>query len=105
MTKFPFRDSLTPKGHKFWGFISLYSLIDQINRSNIPVYLINGWYDPLARENFIIYANLTVPKRLFARRPPHISFPGAVTSALQLRVPMLITSIPPSLAQRQRYTF
>ena len=46
-------------------------MIDQINRSGIPVYVINGWFDPLARENFLIYANLTVPKRLLVRPTDH----------------------------------
>jgi len=71
MTDYPFRDSLTPDGHKLWDSISLYPLLDQINRSGIPVYVINGWYDPLARENFLIYANLTVPKRLLVRPTDH----------------------------------
>jgi len=71
MTSYPFRDSLTPDGHKLWDAVSLYPLIDQINSSGIPVYLINGWYDPLARENFLIYANLTVPKRLLVRPADH----------------------------------
>jgi hypothetical protein len=71
MTKSLFRDSLTPDGYKLWDAISLYPLMDQINRSAIPVYLINGWYDPLARENFLIYANLTAPKRLLVRPTDH----------------------------------
>ena len=71
MAKFPFRDSLTPDGHNLWDALSLYPLIDQINQSGIPVYLINGCYDTLARENFIIYANLTVPKRLLVRPTDH----------------------------------
>lgn len=71
MTEYPFRDSLTPDGHNLWDSLSLYPLLDQINRSGIPVYLINGWYDPLARENFLIYANLTVPKRLLVRPTDH----------------------------------
>lgn len=71
MTSYPFRDSLMPDGHKLWDAVSLYPLLDQINRSGTPVYLINGWYDPPARENFLIYANLTVPKRLLVRPTDH----------------------------------
>jgi len=35
------------------------------------VYLINGWYDIYARDNFLIYNNLTVPKRLLVRPTDH----------------------------------
>jgi putative CocE/NonD family hydrolase len=71
MTSYPLRDSLTPDRHKLWDDVSLYPLLDQINRSGIPVYVIKGWFDPLARENFLIYANLTVPKRLLVRPTDH----------------------------------
>ncbi len=71
MTKYPFRDSLMPDGHNLWDAISLYPLMGQINQSGVPVYLINGWYDPLARENFLIYVNLTGPKRLLVRPTDH----------------------------------
>ena len=52
--------------------------MDRINRSGVPVYLINGWYDIYARDNFLIYANLTVPKRLLVRPTDHagIESPG-----------------------------
>jgi len=71
--RFPFRDSLTPSGRRIWDFSSLIPEIDQINRSGIPVYLINGWYDLLTRDNFLIYANLQVPKRLLVRPTDHSS--------------------------------
>jgi putative CocE/NonD family hydrolase len=71
MTSYPFRDSLTPDGHKLWDAVSLYPLLERINRSGIPVYVSNGWYDPLAREDFLIYANLTVPRRLLVRPTDH----------------------------------
>jgi putative CocE/NonD family hydrolase len=40
--------------------------------------LINGWYDIYARDNFMIYANLTVPRRLLVRPTDHseIEAPG-----------------------------
>ena len=71
MTQFPFRDGRISDGRKFWELISLYPLLDGINKSGIPAYLINGWYDPLARENFLLYSNLTVPKRLMVRPTDH----------------------------------
>ena len=71
LADYPFRDSLTPSGSRYWDNAALDPFIAQINRSGIPVYLINGWYDPLARENFLIYANLTAPKRLLIRAADH----------------------------------
>jgi putative CocE/NonD family hydrolase len=75
-----FRDTLTPDGENLWiDHQTLYPLLDRINHSGVPVYLINGWYDLYARDNFIIYANLTVPKRLLVRPADHsnIESPGS----------------------------
>jgi putative CocE/NonD family hydrolase len=80
VTSIPFRDILTPDGENYWiDHQTLYPLLDRINRSGIPVYLINGWYDIYARDNFMIYANLTVPKRLLVRPTDHSSIeaPGS----------------------------
>ena len=57
---------------------TLYTMLDNINRSNTPVYLINGWFDLYSRDNFLIYENLTVPKRLLVRPTDHsgIESPG-----------------------------
>jgi putative CocE/NonD family hydrolase len=77
---FPYRDSLSSDGQNFWVTDqSLYPLLDRINQSGIPVYLINGWYDIYARDNFLIYNNLTVPKRLLVRPTDHagIEAPGS----------------------------
>jgi len=71
LAAYPFRDSLAPGGNRYWDNAALYPFIERINRSGVPVYLVNGWYDPLARENFLIYANLTVPKRLLVRAADH----------------------------------
>ena len=71
---FPFRDSSTPNGNKIWeGAANLYPLLDRINQSGIPVYMTNGWYDLFsgARDMFLWYANLTVPKRLLVRPADH----------------------------------
>ena len=68
----PFRDSLDSNGQNVWiQGQTLYPLLDRINRSGVPVYLINGWYDLYARDNFLIYNNLTVPKRLLVRPTDH----------------------------------
>jgi uncharacterized protein len=67
----PFRDSLGPDGKIIWDAQTLFPLLDRINRSGVPVYLINGWYDIYARDNFLIYNNLTVPKRLLVRPTDH----------------------------------
>ncbi|RPJ28504.1 MAG: CocE/NonD family hydrolase [Chloroflexi bacterium] len=75
----PYRDVVTPRGRNLWvDYHTLYPLLDGINRSGTAVYLINGWYDIYARDNFLIYANLTVPKRLMVRPTDHsgIDSPG-----------------------------
>jgi len=72
-SRYPFRDSLTPGGQRVWDISSLIPEIDKINHSGIPVYLVNGWYDLLTRDNFLIYANLKVPKRLLIRPTDHSS--------------------------------
>ena len=72
--KFPFRDSTTRDGNKVYeGPANLYPFLDRINRSGIPVYMTTGWYDLFsgARDMFLWYANLTVPKRLLVRPADH----------------------------------
>ena len=70
--KFPFRDSTSSSGSKIWeGPAALYSLLDRINRSGIPVYMTNGWYDIFTADMFLWYANLTVPKRYIIRPLDH----------------------------------
>ncbi len=70
--KIPFRDSLSPDGNKVWiETMALYPFIDRINRSGIPIYMTTGWYDLCTRDNFLLYANLTVPKRLVVRPLDH----------------------------------
>jgi putative CocE/NonD family hydrolase len=65
-------------GDTWLRYQTLYPLIDRVNRSGIPVYLIDGWYDIYARDDFLIYDNLTVPKRLLVRPTDHagIEAPG-----------------------------
>lgn len=67
-----YRDSLSDSGRNIWiDDQTLYPLLDRINKSGTPVYLINGWYDLYARDNFQIYNNLTVPKHLMVRPTDH----------------------------------
>lgn len=73
-----YRDELTLSGEKAWiTQYSLYPLLDRINRAGVPTYLINGWYDIFARDNFLIYANLTGPKRLLVRPTDHAGIEAA----------------------------
>jgi putative CocE/NonD family hydrolase len=75
----PYRDVMTPDGQNYWiDHQTLYPLLDGINRSGTAVYIIDGWYDIYARDDFLIYANLTVPKRLMVRPTDHsgIDSPG-----------------------------
>jgi putative CocE/NonD family hydrolase len=75
-----FRDSVSSQGTDVWTtYNTLYPLLETINRSGTPVYLIDGWYDIYARDDLLIYANLTVPKRLLIRPTDHsgIEAPGS----------------------------
>jgi putative CocE/NonD family hydrolase len=59
---------------KIWeGAANLYPLLARINQSGIPIYMTNGWYDLFsgAKDMFLWYANLTVPKRLLVRPADH----------------------------------
>ncbi len=70
----PYRDARNADGTQRWlrGH-ALYPLLDKVNRSGTAVYLIDGWYDLYARDDFLIYRNLTVPKRLMVRPTDHSS--------------------------------
>ena len=75
-----YRDSLGSDGKDVWvDYQTLYPFLDKINRSGTAVYLIDGWYDIYARDDFLIYENLTVPKRLLVRPTDHagIEAPGS----------------------------
>ena len=80
LVEYPFRDAMMPDGQNAWiGDHTLYPLLESINQSSVPVYLINGWYDIYARDNFVTYANLSAPKRLLVRPTDHSSIeaPGS----------------------------
>ena len=75
-----YRDSAGADGKAAWAdYQTLYPLLDKINNSGTAVYLIDGWYDIYARDDFLIYNNLTVPKHLLVRPTDHagIEAPGS----------------------------
>jgi uncharacterized protein len=76
--QYKFRDSLISSGETLWvDNQTLYPLLDRINRSGVAVYLIDGWYDIYARDDLLIYNNLTVPKRLMVRNRDHSEIEAA----------------------------
>ncbi len=80
MPEISFRDLKTTSGAPYWEkYQSLYPYLDKINQSGIPVYLIDGWYDIYSRDDFLIYNNLSVPKRMLIRPTDHsnIESPGS----------------------------
>ena len=68
---FPFRDSSTAGGKRVWQIGSVYSLVADVNRANVPTYLTTGWFDIFASDSLLLYHNLTVPKRLTVRPIDH----------------------------------
>ncbi len=40
------------------------AVIDRINAGGIPTYIWAGWFDSFTRDGFLLWRNLTVPKRL-----------------------------------------
>ncbi|MBN1104227.1 MAG: CocE/NonD family hydrolase [Deltaproteobacteria bacterium] len=68
----PFRDSTAPGGIDVWqDRAALYPFVERINRSGIPVYMTNGWYDLFTADMFLWYHNLTVPRKLTVRPLDH----------------------------------
>lgn len=73
---FPYRDSTGDEGTQLWGeSFALYPFIDRINQAGVPIYLVNGWYDLFTRDMFLLYENLTVPRRLVVRPMDHSELP------------------------------
>lgn len=67
----PYRDSTLPDGTRLWEATGLYTLLERINRSGVPVYNVSGWRDIFTRDVFLWHANLTAPRRLLIRPLPH----------------------------------
>ena len=75
---FPYRDSeLADSSQPMWELASAYRLLDQINAGTVAIYLVAGWYDIFARDVFLLYRNLTVPKRLLVRPLDHSQIDAA----------------------------
>lgn len=69
----PFRDGAGSAGARSpWSndFMA-YAFLGRINAANVPMFLSVGWYDIVTRDMFLLYANLTVPKRLVVRPLDH----------------------------------
>ncbi len=72
-----YRDAGKEDGEKVWEEEQwLYTMLERINQSGVPVYLIDGWFDVYARDDFVTYANLTVPKKMLIRPVDHSSIQG-----------------------------
>ncbi|MCX6561159.1 MAG: CocE/NonD family hydrolase [Candidatus Aminicenantes bacterium] len=65
MSPLRFRDSLDQAtGTRPFALWDPASHIKEINESGIPVYLFGGWYDSFTSDQFALWRNLSVPKRL-----------------------------------------
>jgi len=75
--RYPYRDTLNGQQQKVWEDVfALYPMLPDINHSNVPVYLVNGWYDLFTKDMFLWYANLTTPKRLLVLPYDHSLMEG-----------------------------
>jgi len=72
--QFRFRDSTTPEGYKIWlDSMAHPPFMNGVNLAGIPTYMVAGWYDLFVRDMFLLYANLSGPKRLLVRPLDHSS--------------------------------
>lgn len=69
--EYPFRDSVLPDGRYLWEIMSLYPLLERLNRAGVPTYMTTGWYDIFSTDMFFWYDNLIVPTRLTVRPLDH----------------------------------
>jgi putative CocE/NonD family hydrolase len=64
-TSLPFRDSqIDDSGELPWIVGSPHALLSEINRSNIPIYHLAGWYDLLDGDALLWYANVDNPQKI-----------------------------------------
>ncbi|WP_434311748.1 CocE/NonD family hydrolase [Hominifimenecus sp. rT4P-3] len=60
-----YRDSCSDAfGGEIWKNLSASTYLEEINASGVPVYLAGGCFDVFRRDTFIMYQNLTLPKKL-----------------------------------------
>jgi putative CocE/NonD family hydrolase len=70
--QFRFRDSISPEGYKIWlDSMAHPPFMNRVNQARIPMYLVAGWYDLFASDIFMLFANLSAPKRLLVRPLDH----------------------------------
>jgi len=67
LEKAPYRDSdsFLPKGDRYWEDLGLYSLLNQINKSNVAIYNATGWFDIFTRDATLWHNNLTGKRKLY----------------------------------------
>jgi len=75
--RYPFRDTLNSHQQKMWEDVfALYPMLANINHSNVPIYLVNGWFDLFPKDMFLWYANLTTPRRMLVLPYDHSGMEG-----------------------------
>ena len=70
---------------ELWNQISASTKKDDINASGAAVYLHGGWYDVFRRDTFIMYANMTLPKKMIVGPWYHCGSDGINMAAEYLR--------------------
>jgi len=63
----PYTDSISEKFGLRWQDMSLYPLVENLNRHRTPIYLETGWKDIFTRDTILLFSNLKGPKRLLLR--------------------------------------
>ena len=70
---------------ELWNQISASTHKDDINKSGAAVYLHGGWYDVFRRDTFVMYENLTLPKKMIVGPWYHCGSDGINMPAEYLR--------------------
>lgn len=68
LEKAPYRDSdsFLPKGDRYyWEDLGLYTLLNQIKKSNVAIYNATGWFDIFTRDATLWHNNLTGNRKLY----------------------------------------
>ena len=62
----PYGDSPSshPLGARLWEDMGLYTLLDAVRASGVPVYNMGGWLDIFTRDTLLWHRNLSAPRRL-----------------------------------------
>lgn len=70
---------------EYWNLVSASTYRDRINGTGAAIYLHGGLFDVFRRDTFILYRNLTVPKKLIVGPWYHCGETGVDMAAEQLR--------------------